>query len=132
MKQTSVDSYHESVEDGTIAKMEKQVLNYIKLAGPITGRAISKAIPGGWRRTKKLEDYKYIRVAYRAPCPITKKRVSWYEWISDNPKPVEKKVWAKANVNIPDALAIAALIDRVYLMGYNDAKAGMPLPEDLR
>lgn len=85
MRKTSSDAYHEIKENGTLAALEAKVLNYIKMAGPISGRLINKHIPGGWKRCAALGAMGCIEEAYEIPDPVTGHKVIYWMWTSDKP-----------------------------------------------
>lgn len=117
MRKTSADAYHEIKENGTLAKLEAKVLEYIKFAGPISGRLINKHIPGGWKRCSMLEAMGCIEVAYEISDPVTKHTVTYWMFRSDTPtKPRPSK--AKDN----DPLKLHALYDTAFRAG---AKAAL-------
>lgn len=94
MRKTSIDCYYEIKENGVLATLERKVLDYIKFAGPISGRLISKHIPGGWKRIKALEAMGCIEEAYEIPDPVTGHKVMYWMWKSNTPtkpRPVKRR-----------------------------------------
>ena len=94
MRTTSINAYHEIKENGVLATLERKVLDYIKFAGPISGRLINKHIPGGWKRTAALKTMGCIEEAYEIPDPVTGHTVTYWMWRSDTPtkpRPVKRR-----------------------------------------
>ena len=84
MKPTSIKAYHEIREDGTLSKRMTEVLNLVRAAGRITGRAVSRAIPGGHKRLRDLADIGVIFENGTTRDPITHKEVILWS-VTDQP-----------------------------------------------
>lgn len=71
MRDTSLMAYSEL----DITKRQREVWNYLKLCGPITGRALSKNIPGAWKRLNELKTMGFAENCGTTKDPHTNKIV---------------------------------------------------------
>ena len=136
MKATSAMAFEEIKKDGTLGKKQKEVLAYIKIAGPITSRTISKSINGAWKRCSELKQMGCISVAYTDRDPITKKEVTYWKWDSDTPvfnPPTKKRGAIFTDEEVSSLIKsyidtyerkLSDLYDRAYFQGVTDAMSG--------
>jgi hypothetical protein len=142
MRQTSINAYHSIKQDGTLSKKQIEVLNLVRAAGKITGRAVSRAISGGHKRLSDLRDMGAIFVAGYATDPHTKKKVIL--WGPTNqpllcPPPTKRSSTSELKeeiVRLTKEIAkinerTSALFDTAYLRGFQDCANGHPLPEEI-
>ena len=54
MRTTSAASYRELRESGRLEPMQAKVLDYVRAAGPVSGRQISRMVDGGHKRIAEL------------------------------------------------------------------------------
>lgn len=130
MRSTSIAAYHKSVEDGTITKRQREVYNYIKLSGPISGRSLGKAIPGAWKRLSELKAMGLVTDHKTTKDFVTGKIVHLWEVsnqsvISIPPQPKRKpyKELEAENRRLTEMLTEALYrSSAAYDMGYRQAK----------
>lgn len=79
MNNNSMESYKSEKDSGNITKRQQQVVDFLKLVKGATGRQISKAVPGGWKRVSELCDLGLVRVCGNVKDKDTNKTVAVYE-----------------------------------------------------
>jgi hypothetical protein len=128
MKQTSIKAYGEIKEDGTLARLEKNVLELIKTLGPLNGRMVDRRINGGHKRIAALLKRGCITEAYAGVDKVTGKATSFYRFVRDNPlhniisvkKPTYKELEDKIKF-MQDGTASSILYDTAFIDGWNAA-----------
>lgn len=75
---TSAKAYREETENGNITKRQREVFDWLKIHGPATGRQISEAIPGGWKRLAELKTKGYVTESGKVTdCLTGKTAIVW-------------------------------------------------------
>lgn len=127
MRSTSLMAYTEL----DIPKAARAVLNYIKCSGPINGRAVSRAIPGGHKRLSWLKQNGLAENCGTTKDPITG-RIA-YLWKATNqpmfkvdlsqPKRKPRKELEAENIRLTEMLTQALYrSSAAYDAGYAQAK----------
>lgn len=75
----SINAYRDEKDSGNITKRQQQVVDFLGLVKGATGRQISKAVPGGWKRVSELCDLGLVRVCGNIKDKDTNKTVAVYE-----------------------------------------------------
>lgn len=112
----SVKAYHNIKP--TIPAKEREVLQLIKMYGPINGRQLDVKISGGHKRLSSLMAMGCIDIGYIAKDSVTGQSANYYMWISDKPK-VEKVKAKKPKYIVP--IKLAEYYDKAYIEGIKDA-----------
>ncbi len=132
MRRTSIDSFHDLRDSGTLSKRQIEVLNLVKAAGSITGRAISRSIPGGHKRLAELEALGAVRACGPFKDPVTKKKVLLWESTNQplmcqppkekrpTRKDLEAIIEAQSKVIAAYPYIVSTAYDRGYQMGVAD------------
>ncbi len=143
MRTTSAKAYREGIEDGSIAKSAKRVLEYLRKYGPMTGRQLDHAIPGGHKRLIELDRAGIIHVVDRKPDSQTGKTSIYWgvceaPMLSYTPQP---KRQTRKELEVENARLMAALneylmkmsklYDKAFKAGYFFGEKGLPMPEDI-
>lgn len=120
MRNTSVKAYHELKESGDLNAMQRRVFDYVKCAGPVTGRSISKMVDGGHKRMSELEDRGLISRQGVTKDHVTGKIVAL--WAVTN-QPLLPKVIQKKAMYRNDPAALAHLYDKAFEAGIRSTLA---------
>lgn len=127
MRDTSLMAYSEL----DITKRQREVWNYLKLCGPITGRALSKSIPGAWKRLNELKIMGFAENCGTTKDPITDKIVRLWRATDQRtfkidltqPKRKSRKELEEENKYLLEQLSKAEYrMSRAYDSGYWQAK----------
>lgn len=116
IRETSAKAYKEEMENGNLSRKRREVYKYIKMSGPISGRAISKVIPGGHKRLSELLRLGYISDALKQKDPITRKDVIL--WQVTMPNGLENKPYIDKPSRKQLELEIQELKDKVSRFEY--------------
>lgn len=130
MRQTSIRAYHTIKEDGTLTKLQQLVADYVKAAGPVTGRTISKAISGGHKRLSDLEKLGIIATIGTRKDEITGKNVLLWVTTGQQPLLAIPKIKRKSRKELENGVNTSQLYDTAYLKGVRDCLQNK-VPKDI-
>lgn len=127
MRSTSLKSYTEL----DITKRQRIVWHYLKVCGPITGRALSKSIPGAWKRLPELKVLGLAENCGTTKDPITGRIAHLWRATAQQtfkidlsqPKRKPRKELEAENIRLTEMLTEALYrSSAAYDMGYRQAK----------
>jgi len=118
---TSKQSYQEALDNGIIARRQREVLNLVRAAGKITGRAVSRAIPGGHKRLAELKSRGILTDDEIGRDPITGKEVKLWKVSGQMPmlKSSEKKMTRQQMMDMIEMLVLIITSTKLGIAEYN-------------